>query len=237
MLGLCVYNLPLVFTKEGWKLEIRQSTVVSKDGFKQSSSVSNNSKISPNPLIFALSLVFFWRSSQPIASAAVESSLLRFCRETHSESLAAHGPLHSFTSSPPQRKGDHLHAFPLVDIFEPLGIFILSQKYWNIRTPVSLWVSRCPRPTTFIHIKPTVCREREITFNKLQLHFNPPQTKRTVFRVFCWSAPLYLGAYNMRPLFSHRGIGGSDDNIKTDAKRGKHQNFKNKTLQRFVSDK
>ena len=138
----------------------------------QSSSVSNNSKISPNPLIFALSLVFFWRSSQPIASA-VESSLLRFCRETHSESLAAHGPLHSFTPSPPQRSEIIFMLFPWsTSLSRSASLFSFKSIGISEQHSESL-ASHGP-----LRSSPPSAEIREITFNfKLQFHFNPLQRK------------------------------------------------------------
>ena len=181
LLGLCIYNLLLVFTKEGWKLSNKVHQWATILRFLPTLWYLHSLLCSFEDLLSQL----HQQQWSPLCYASV-------VRLTLSLSLPTAHYIHSLQAHRLQRKGDHLHAFPLVDIFELLGIFILSQKYWNIRTPVSLWVSRCPRPTTFIHIKPTVCREREITFN-LAKNFTSThrREKRIVFRVSFWSTPLY----------------------------------------------
>ena len=114
MLGLCIYyNLPLV--KEGWKLEIRQSTVVSKGGL--------HTKF--------ISEQQFQDFSQPFDICTLSCVLLKIFSANCISS----------------------------------GVLFVTLLSWD-----SLWVSRCPRPTTFIHSKPTTEKGRSSSCFSLDRH-------------------------------------------------------------------
>ena len=170
---LCLASVFIIISllcslKEGWKLEIRQSPIVSKGGLHTKFISEQQFQDFSQPFdICTLSCVLL----KIFSANCISSSGVLFVTLLSWDSLwvsRCPRPTTFIHFKPTTEKRDHLHAFPLGDIFELLGIFILFQKYWNIRAAVSLGVSRCPRPTTF---EPTVCRDKG---DHLQLQTSTP---------------------------------------------------------------